>query len=83
MLPPHCYCGYFSAILYVYIKGKGVTNNKVILLLLFFIVEVGGMSTNKYGMVTKIDVKKLLFFHVCVQGNMNLGFVLDLNFESQ
>jgi len=83
MLPPHCYCGYFFAILYVYIKGKGVTNSKVILLLLFLIVKIGGMSTNKYGMMTKIDVKKLLFFHVSVQGNINLGFVPDLNFESQ
>jgi hypothetical protein len=47
MLLPHCYCGYSFAILYVYIKGKGVTNSKVILLLLSLITKVGGVSTNK------------------------------------
>jgi hypothetical protein len=47
MLLPHCYCGYFFAILYVYIKGEGVTNNKVILLLLSLKAKVGGVSTNK------------------------------------
>jgi hypothetical protein len=83
MLLPNCYCGDFSAILYVYTEGEGVTNSKVILLLLSPIGEVGGVSTNKSGMVTKVDAKKLLLLHVCLQGNMDLGFVPDLNFGPQ
>jgi hypothetical protein len=74
MLLPNCYCGDFSAILYVYIEGEGVTNSKVILLLLSPIAEVGGVSTNKSVMATKVDAKKLLLLHVCLQGNMDLGF---------
>jgi hypothetical protein len=83
MFLPNCYCGDFSAILYVYIEGEGVTNSKVILLLLSPIAEVGGVSTNKSGVVTKVDAKKLLLLHVCLQGNMDLGFVPDLNFGPQ
>jgi hypothetical protein len=68
MLLPNCYCGDFSAILYVYIEGEGVTNSKVILLLLSPIAEVGGVSTNKSGIVTKVDAKNLLLLHVLSAG---------------
>ncbi len=46
LLLPNCCCGDFSAILYVYIVGEGVTNCKVILLRLSPIAEVGGVSTD-------------------------------------